>query len=361
MHELTVTYHQNITVLPEAFTAVNTGSQESPGKINGCFFQGLDYYPFGSLMPGRKMNASDYRFGYQGQEKDDEISGVTGSHLSFKYRIYDSRTGRFYSVDLLTKSYPMLTPYQFASNCPISGVDLDGLEYYYAANGKFIGVGDPKNTTRKLVLTKKNQRQIKRQMRKNGEVTLSSPTDIITVPNSEVLDKADQAFNETESTNHEHSFVVGEKDGTQVTSSLVEGDENSVEIRGFSELTEEGASTSFSVHTHPDDLTREGNDYTAGSPNPSSGKNEDLSNRKRREKSGKVKEPSWILGYEIKKEPIYETQLDQTEKVTGYDLYPKRVVTFYTGTEKDKYPRLDWDDFKKTSQEINKKPLPTTE
>jgi len=31
-------------------------------------------------------------------------------------------------VDPLTKSYPELTPYQFASNTPIQAVDLDGLE-----------------------------------------------------------------------------------------------------------------------------------------------------------------------------------------------------------------------------------------
>ena len=31
-------------------------------------------------------------------------------------------------MDPLTKSYPMLTPYQFASNTPIKFIDLDGLE-----------------------------------------------------------------------------------------------------------------------------------------------------------------------------------------------------------------------------------------
>lgn len=32
-------------------------------------------------------------------------------------------------MDPITSKYPELTPYQFASNSPISGVDLDGLEY----------------------------------------------------------------------------------------------------------------------------------------------------------------------------------------------------------------------------------------
>lgn len=43
-------------------------------------------------------------------------------------RIYDPRLGRFLSVDLLTKDYPELTPYQFAGNTPIAAVDLDGKE-----------------------------------------------------------------------------------------------------------------------------------------------------------------------------------------------------------------------------------------
>jgi len=38
--------------------------------------------------------------------------------------------GRFLSVDPITKEYPELTPYQFASNSPIQGIDLDGLELY---------------------------------------------------------------------------------------------------------------------------------------------------------------------------------------------------------------------------------------
>jgi len=43
-------------------------------------------------------------------------------------RIYDTRVGRFLSVDPLTPKYPELTPYQFGSNNPIENIDLDGLE-----------------------------------------------------------------------------------------------------------------------------------------------------------------------------------------------------------------------------------------
>jgi hypothetical protein len=37
---------------------------------------------------------------------------------------------RFITVDPLTKKYPELTPYQFASNTPIQAIDLDGLEAF---------------------------------------------------------------------------------------------------------------------------------------------------------------------------------------------------------------------------------------
>lgn len=97
-----------------------------------------DYYPFGSLMPNRSFSSSDYRYGFNGQEKDDEIKG-SGNSLDFGERIYDPRLGRFLSVDKLTGSYPWWSPYAFAGNTPIQAIDLDGLEIYYAQSGQVIG------------------------------------------------------------------------------------------------------------------------------------------------------------------------------------------------------------------------------
>ena len=44
-----------------------------------------DYYPFGMTMPGRQYNGGDFRYGFQGQEKDDEIKGE-GNSINYKYR-----------------------------------------------------------------------------------------------------------------------------------------------------------------------------------------------------------------------------------------------------------------------------------
>ena len=81
------------------------------------------------MMPGRKYNAGNlYRYGFNGKENDNEVKGE-GNQQDYGFRIYDPRAVRFLSVDPITKKYPELTPYQFASNRPIDGVDLDGLEY----------------------------------------------------------------------------------------------------------------------------------------------------------------------------------------------------------------------------------------
>jgi RHS repeat-associated protein len=98
-----------------------------------------DYYPFGMEMPGRRFAASSlYRYGFNGKENDNEVKGE-GNEQDYGMRIYDPRLGRFLSVDPLTKDYPSWSPYPFAMNNSISGIDLDGLEYYYSADGKFLG------------------------------------------------------------------------------------------------------------------------------------------------------------------------------------------------------------------------------
>jgi RHS repeat-associated protein len=90
---------------------------------------GLKSLAFGMIEPGRKFvqSAKKYRYGFNGKEKDNEVSG-DGNQYDYGFRIYNPRLGKFLSVDPLTKSYPWYTPYQFAGNTPIQAIDLDGLE-----------------------------------------------------------------------------------------------------------------------------------------------------------------------------------------------------------------------------------------
>ncbi|MAY21702.1 MAG: hypothetical protein CMC74_02880 [Flavobacteriaceae bacterium] len=86
-----------------------------------------DYYPYGMLMPARHANTSDYRYGFQEQEMDNEIKGE-GNSLNYKYRMHDPRAGRFFAVDPLTHKYPWYSSYQFAGNKVIQFIELEGLE-----------------------------------------------------------------------------------------------------------------------------------------------------------------------------------------------------------------------------------------
>jgi RHS repeat-associated protein len=70
-----------------------------------------------------------YRYGFNGKENDNEVKGE-GEQQDYGFRIYDPRIAKFLSVDPITAKYPELTPYQFASNNPIFGIDLDGLEIF---------------------------------------------------------------------------------------------------------------------------------------------------------------------------------------------------------------------------------------
>ncbi len=79
------------------------------------------------LLPGRHGNSSDYRYGFQGQELDNEIKGEGNSH-NFKFRMYDSRIGRFFAIDPLYKEYPHNSPYAFSENRVIDAIELEGGE-----------------------------------------------------------------------------------------------------------------------------------------------------------------------------------------------------------------------------------------
>ncbi|WP_233525747.1 RHS repeat protein [Chitinophaga silvisoli] len=73
------------------------------------------------------ITSNGYRYGFNGKENDNELKGE-GNVLAFEARIYDSRTGRFFTIDPLTQKYPGLSPYLFANNSPILNMDALGLE-----------------------------------------------------------------------------------------------------------------------------------------------------------------------------------------------------------------------------------------
>ena len=86
-----------------------------------------DYFAFGWEMPGRtSVSSPSHRYAFNGKEKDSEWGG--GAVVDYGFRIYDTRLGRFLSIDPLSPDYPWYTPYQYAGNKPTWKIDLDGLE-----------------------------------------------------------------------------------------------------------------------------------------------------------------------------------------------------------------------------------------
>jgi RHS repeat-associated protein len=83
-------------------------------------------------------SAVSYRFGFNGKENDNEVKG-TGNSVDFGARIYDSRLGRWLSLDPYSKKYPDLSPYVGFENSPTSIVDPGGdTTVYYSSSGKLL-------------------------------------------------------------------------------------------------------------------------------------------------------------------------------------------------------------------------------
>jgi RHS repeat-associated protein len=111
--------------------------KETPEIFFSASKSTLDYFTFGMLLPNRHGSSNEYRYGFQGQEKDDEIKGE-GNSLNYKYRMHDPRIGRFFAVDPLAPKYPHNSPYAYSENRVIDGVELEGLEVKLVFNSKYL-------------------------------------------------------------------------------------------------------------------------------------------------------------------------------------------------------------------------------
>jgi RHS repeat-associated protein len=90
-------------------------------------------------MPGRNTNTESYRFGFQSQEKDDDIA--QGLYTA-QYWEYDSRIGRRWNTD--PKPNPSISNYACFGNNPIYNIDILGDTTYRfnQSDGKYMGMFD---------------------------------------------------------------------------------------------------------------------------------------------------------------------------------------------------------------------------
>lgn len=86
-----------------------------------------DYYPFGLNMAGRGWQSleDDYRYGFNGKEKDSEEEWGT-TNYDYGARIYDPKIGKFLSLDPQSFNYPGWSNYAFVRDSPLLRIDPSG-------------------------------------------------------------------------------------------------------------------------------------------------------------------------------------------------------------------------------------------
>jgi RHS repeat-associated protein len=97
------------------------------GIFNAEVLSYSDYYPFGQLVPTRH-SSGDYRYGFNGMEKDNVLKGGEGNSYDFGARMLDPRIGRWFAPDKMEEKYPSTSPYVAFADNPVFFVDPDGNE-----------------------------------------------------------------------------------------------------------------------------------------------------------------------------------------------------------------------------------------
>jgi hypothetical protein len=93
---------------------------------------------FKAPINGKKAPFSPpYRFNFNGMKRDVEVNEV-GNSLNFKYRVEESKPGRFLSVNTLYRKYSYNANYSFYENASVWCNDLEGAELNLDNTGRLI-------------------------------------------------------------------------------------------------------------------------------------------------------------------------------------------------------------------------------
>jgi RHS repeat-associated protein len=142
-------------------------------------------------VPNRHGASDSYRYGFQGQEKDDEIKGE-GNSLNYTFRMHDPRVGRFLSLDPLFKQYPHNSPFAFSENRVVDGMELEGKEYlsFQEARVEF--------TTGRLMLKLENfNDNFQKAFNSLGKETTLTNNLFSTAPTQGLIENSDDMINDS--------------------------------------------------------------------------------------------------------------------------------------------------------------------
>ena len=168
--------------------------------MNGKFVN-TDYYPFGMLVPNRNYSSPSYRYGFQGQEKDDEIKG-NGNSINYKFRMYDPRVGRFLSLDPLAPEYPHNSPFAFSENRVTDGIELEGAEYLW----KDEALVEMRNGN--LFLKKENFTGAFNKRFNHQTIYYTDSQGILNMTSNEMIASNDQMFNISKMTEEQRNYFL---------------------------------------------------------------------------------------------------------------------------------------------------------
>lgn len=109
--------------------------QRLPWPLKNTMNQGLGhstnwmFVPKGTLQSVESASEKvrwGYPFGFQGQEKDNEVYGAEGTSYTAEFWQYDPRTGRRWNLDPMSRVAPAWSPYRAFYCNPISTTDPNG-------------------------------------------------------------------------------------------------------------------------------------------------------------------------------------------------------------------------------------------
>jgi len=119
----------------------------------------LNYNPFGSAIESRAFASGEYRYGFNGMEKDNENNSDA---YDFGARICDLRLGRWLSLDPLFRIQPSQSAYKSFLNHPLIFIDVEGKTEYQIniVYDKKIGEAFVKVTTANQIKTDGNKHDV---------------------------------------------------------------------------------------------------------------------------------------------------------------------------------------------------------
>ncbi|MEM8583038.1 MAG: RHS repeat-associated core domain-containing protein [Bacteroidota bacterium] len=85
------------------------------------------YYPFGMALRGTAPLVPEIEQEFLYNNK--ELVGETGLY-AYGFRYYDPAIGRFTGVDPISDQFAWVSPFNYAENMPIIGIDLHGLQLF---------------------------------------------------------------------------------------------------------------------------------------------------------------------------------------------------------------------------------------